>query len=320
MGLIDIISVPLDMANGELHCFEWFDTISEFIEDLSNWTFYFSIVSKGGESEGMRAAVMTTSLFESLSVIFDVMKIYTLVMTFGAAKSKELKKDKLMFKLAIQMIKLSLYEMPLLICATWSNMESQNLSNELQISVTAQEYSSLQWTINCAYRMVFKVVVTMIKLSASIPKENGCYKGWSIVLLIFTWGSYGNFLGFLSYAEYMIRTSDWSCGFNSYCNVYFRSSDGIIVDLFAWWGGNALLLVPCAICILCKGTCRRLKAIGKEQKEKRKAARDAGQLDDLKVLYKKFKWAKFCKRTWCCCCRKVEDKVIEEGEKFVQKE
>ena len=92
--------------------------------------------------------------------------------------------------------------------------------------------------------------------------------------------------------------------------------------MFAWWGGNALLLVPCAICILCKGTCRRLKAIGKEQKEKRKAARDAGQLDDLKAIYKKFKWGKFCKRTWCCkcCCRKVEDKVIEEGEKFVQKE
>ena len=53
MGLLDIISIPVDMANGELNCFEWFDTISEFIEDLSNWTFYFSIVSKGGESEGM---------------------------------------------------------------------------------------------------------------------------------------------------------------------------------------------------------------------------------------------------------------------------
>ena len=124
MGLIDIISVPLDMANGELHCFEWFDTISEFIEDISNWAFYFTIIGKGGESGGMTAVVLTTTLFESLSIILDVLKIYTLVMVFGAPKTKELKQDKLMFRLAVHMIKLSIYEMPLLICSTWANLEA----------------------------------------------------------------------------------------------------------------------------------------------------------------------------------------------------
>ena len=137
MGVLDILSIPLDIVNLEMNCFAWFDIISEFIEDISNFIFYFAIMAKGGDSGGMAATVLVTTLFESLSILLDVIKLYQKYMLQGAPKTEAVKKDKLMFGVAAQMIKFSIYEVPLLICATWANLEAQNIENELQLEISA---------------------------------------------------------------------------------------------------------------------------------------------------------------------------------------
>ena len=91
MGVLDILSIPLDIVNAEMNCFAWFDIISEFIEDISNFIFYFAIMAKGGDSGGMTATVLVTTMFESLSILLDVIKLYQKYMLQGAPKTEAVK-------------------------------------------------------------------------------------------------------------------------------------------------------------------------------------------------------------------------------------
>ena len=106
--------------------------------------------------------------------------------------------------------------------------------------------------------------------------------------MIFTWASYGNFLGYLSYCEVMIRTIDKHCNKNPDCLEYWGTPKNVIGDLFFWWFINALLLIPVAVVVLYKGTLSRLRAIAKENKARRKEAKLNGEVHPIKKIYRNF--------------------------------
>lgn len=138
--------------------------------------------------------------------------------------------------------------------------------------------------------------------------------------MIFTWVAYGNFLGYLSYCEVMIRTKDSVCGWNQDCHEYWSTPSNVIADLFGWWFINALLLIPVAIVVLYRGTVSRLRAIAKEEKARRKEAKLNGEVHPIKKIYRDFK------KKHCSCfnkCRRLsKSKKLREKEakKFVKKE
>ena len=156
MGLLRLFHVCYDRADGGMNCETITDYILECLEDIASWIFLFSLIANIDYNGGRKTVLLVEGAIKGIDVVLDLIGVWRRYCKcrrkYGTKKgpccirkepSDRIEGAELQFKVGRGFLKFTMLEIPLIITAMWANLVEQNLSDEPQTKITAEDAASI---------------------------------------------------------------------------------------------------------------------------------------------------------------------------------